>query len=91
MILRKIEEFYFRYFAQLTIESEDIWLRAIISLIMILTALLAVVLDVLMLKQLARIVLFIFAGEMGVFGLLWIIVFFYHNWRIRHEKTIRNK
>ena len=87
--LRKLEEFYFRYFAQSTIESEDIWLRAMVSLTMILTALTAVVFDVLLLPKLARVTLFIFAGEMGIFGLLWIIVFFYHNWRIKHESNIK--
>jgi len=83
--MRKLEQFFFRYFSTSTLYAEDAWVRwAPYSAMMALVAG-GIFSESLGAPILAKILFFSFAGIFTTFGILWIIVWFYHNWRIRHE------
>jgi uncharacterized membrane protein YesL len=83
--MRKLEEFWFRYFSQATEYTKDNWLRMTVAGVMLLTTLLGVIFDTFGYPRLAKVSFLLFSLEMIIFALLWITVFFYHNWRIKHE------
>jgi len=84
--MRKLEQFFFRYFSQSTQFSEDAWLRwAFYTFLFVLVAG-GILNENLGAPIIAKIFFFSFAGIFTTFGILWIIVWFYHNWRIYHEK-----
>ena len=81
--MRKLELFFFRYFSQETLDSKDGWVRRLVGLIMFVPFLIAFVLTI-MWKS-AKVPTYIFMGMLIPFAIVWIVIFFYHNWRIKHN------
>jgi hypothetical protein len=81
--MRKIEQFWFKYFSYSTRNSEDCWLRYMVYLILFIPSAIGVGLDIL--GKNGLIWIYIFCGLLIIFAIPWIIIFFYHNWRIKNR------
>lgn len=89
--MRRLEIFFFKYFSTSTIDNDDDnWLRYLVALILFTPALLGIVLDTTGRPISALLCFILFMALMVIFGVVWIIVFFYHNWRIRYERQDNN-
>jgi hypothetical protein len=81
--MKKLEEFWFRYFSYSTINSKYGWVRYLWYVILLIPLVIGVVLD--LFHKNGHVPLFIFLGMFGSFAIVWMVVWFYHNWRIKHE------
>jgi hypothetical protein len=81
--MKKLEIFFFRYFSQETFGNKDGWVRNVVAIIMFIPFLTAFTLTVI--GKNAKIPTYIFMGLLVPFAVLWIIVWFYHNYRIKHK------
>jgi len=80
--MKKLEQFFFRYYSYDTLNDDRYnWLRYVTAIIFLIPVVGAVVLDLLNIN--CRIPLCVFMGLFLPFCVLWIVVWFYHNWRIR--------
>ncbi len=83
--MKKLEQFWFRYYSQATVNNDnDNWLRYVTAIVLFIPAAIAVILDVLGGNGTIPIIIFILL--MVLFSITWIVVYFYHNWRIRHDR-----
>jgi hypothetical protein len=85
--MRRLEEIWFRYFSQDTLYTEDAWVRYTVALVFLWTAFCGVIADVLGNQPLAKAFFITFTIEIGLFSLIWIVIWIYHNWRIKHESN----
>jgi len=86
--MRKLEQIWFRYFSEATLDSqEDGWVRYTVAFTLFMIAMAGVACDMLGYHTPAKVLFLIFSIALSLFGALWITVFFYHNWRIRHESN----
>lgn len=84
--LQKLEAFRFRYFSRSTLDNDDDnWLRYVVAIAMLVPAAIGVVFDLTGQRVEAVIWFCIFTGLLVGFAVVWIVVWFYHNWRLRHE------
>lgn len=73
----------FRYYSFSTLgNNKDVWVRYITVIVFAIPIIVAIVLDQLKLNYI--IPLYIFMGLFLPFAVIWIIIWFYHKWRIRH-------
>lgn len=78
-----LEKFWFRYFSSSTLDSKDYWVRYIVYGIMMIPFSLGFLFTILELSDLVGICSYILAGMLVPFAIVWIIVWFYHNWKIK--------
>ena len=84
--LANLEKWWFRLFSQETVDDEDYWwVRIVVVGIMIWTGFGAMVFDMSHKAAPAKVLFIIYTIEIFLFAFLWLIVWFYHNWRIKHE------
>lgn len=83
--MKKLEQFFFRYFSAATQFSEDAWVRWTFYIFLVALVAGGIFSENLGAPILAKIFFYSFAGIYTTFGILWIIVWFYHKWRINHE------
>jgi hypothetical protein len=81
--MRKLEQFWFRYFSEATLNTKSGWVRYAVAAFFGWTALLGVLFDVFGRHTPAKVLFIIFFLELLLFGLLWITAWVYHNWRLR--------
>jgi hypothetical protein len=81
--MRKLETFFFRYFSFETLNTKDSWVRYTWAAILTSLAMIACILNATTGK--GQILILIFITLFTIFALLWILVFFYHNWRIKNK------
>ena len=77
--MKKLETFFFKYFSESTKDNEDSWVRWAFALLLIVLALGAVITDQTGNLMASRVFLSVFNIIFVPFGVLWIIVWFYHN------------
>lgn len=82
--MRKLEIFWFRYFSYSTTDSKDGWVRWVVTGVMFFPAVIGAIMDINDRNALPWI--WIYIGLMVAFAVVWITVWFYHNWRIKHER-----
>jgi hypothetical protein len=78
-----LEKTYFRYFSASTIDSDEWGVRYIVYLIILIPLCIGIVLD--LFDKDWRIPVFIFSGMLLMFGIFWIITWFFHNWKIKKQ------
>ena len=84
--LERFERWWFRYFSQETLEvEEDVWVRWTFAGFFLWTGLGGVFFDLIGEPKPSKAMFIIYSLELLIFGLTWIFVWFYHNWRIKHE------
>lgn len=76
-----LEKIYFRYFSIATIGSKEWYVRYLVYVIFLIPLCVGIILD--LFDKDWRIPIYIFTGIFFIFGILWIITWFYHNWRIK--------
>jgi high-affinity Fe2+/Pb2+ permease len=85
--MRKLEEWWFHYYSTAMFYAGiDLWVRYVTWGILALPAIAGIVLDQLGMPIGAGLCFILFMALMIVFSALWIIVWIYHNWRIKHER-----
>ena len=80
-ILDWLEEMFFRFFSESTQHTKDGWVRFVVYLVFLIPIVVGVVLDQIGKNYLPAIT--VFAVLFLPFCLLWIITWFYHNWKIK--------
>ena len=85
-MLNKLDDFWFKYFSIATINSPDGWVRKAVGGVMLIPFLISFAFVIFDNMPVAQFIGFIYAGMLLVFAIVWIFVFFYHNWRIKHGK-----
>ena len=84
--MQKLETFFFKYFSYATRNDENSWVRyALVAFFTIICAC-GIYCDVMGYENLAKVLFDSFLYLFTAFGILWIITWFYHKWRIRHER-----
>jgi Na+/melibiose symporter-like transporter len=89
--MRKLEEFWFRIFSEKTANIKDWWARYVVWTILATPFIIGVIINLVLGGSKGIGWVLVGCGIMVVFAIIWITVFFYHNWRIKKEKTKLNK
>lgn len=76
-----LEEMFFRFFSESTQYTKDGWVRFVVYILFVIPLVVAVVLD--QTGHDYRPAMVIFAALFLPFCILWIITWFYHNWKIK--------
>ena len=84
--MKKLEAFFFKYFSESTKDSEDSWVRWAFAILLLAIGMGVAITDSNGYEVAARVLVYIFNAIFVPFGVLWIIVWFYHNWRIKNNK-----
>jgi hypothetical protein len=79
--MRKLEEFWFRYFSESTLNTKDCWVRYVVALILAFPYIVGILLDILGMDY--TIPVLIGVVLMVCFAALWITVWFYHENRLK--------
>jgi hypothetical protein len=83
--MKKLEELWFRFFSESTINTKDWWVRYVVYATMFLPMLTGVIINVVKGEQFGLAWVLVGGGILVVFGIIWIVTWFYHIWRIKHE------
>jgi len=83
--MKKFINFWFRYFSENTINTKDWWVRDVVWFIMALPMIIGVIINVTHNFKGGLGWALIGGGILGIFAIIWIFVFFYHNWLIKKE------
>jgi hypothetical protein len=81
--MRKLEQFWFKYFSYATKDNEDSWVRYAVVAVFTLICAVAIYSDVQGYEALAEILFDTFLYLFLAFGITWIVVWIYHNIRLR--------
>lgn len=84
--MRKLEAFWFKYFSYSTLGNEDDWVRYAVVVFLTAVAIAGITCDVLDKRTLAKVLLNSYGILLLLFGIIWIVIYFYHNYRIKHER-----
>jgi len=84
--MRKLEQFWFKYFSYATKDNEDSWVRWAVATYLSGLASVGIIADVLGVKDLAEFSFTALLISFAIFGTLWIIVWIYHNIRLRRNE-----
>ena len=85
IMFNKFEIFWFKYFSANTANTSDGGVRRVVAGVMCIPLLIAFFFTVVDMMAVAKVFGLIYAGLLVAFAIVWIFVFFYHNWRIKHE------
>ena len=85
-MLNKLDDFWFKYFSIATINFPDWWVRKAVVGVMLIPFLAALFCSIIGADAAVKVFGLIFCFMLLIFGIVWIFVFFYHNWRIKHGK-----
>ena len=85
-MLNKLDDFWFKYFSIVTLNSSDGWVRKAVGGVMLVPFLAALFFSIIENDALVKVFGLIFVFMLLIFGAVWIFIFFYHNWRINHGK-----
>lgn len=83
-MMRKLEELWFRFFSENTANTKDWWVRYLVWGILATPAIIGVIVNEVKGNNAGLPWIYVFAGMLLVFAIVWIIVYYYHNWRIKH-------
>ena len=83
-----LENKWFLWFSRSTLDTQKLQVRDVVAIVMLIPFMFGFVFTILGLQDLVRIFIFIELGMLVPFALVWIFVFFYHNWKI---KKLNNK
>lgn len=83
-ILDFLEEFYFKYFSGSTANSENGWVRYVVYGVMFIPLTLGLFFTIIGLIDLARFFGNVLLIMLIPFAVVWIIVYFYHNWKLKN-------
>jgi uncharacterized membrane protein YhaH (DUF805 family) len=82
--MRKLEQWWFRYFSYATKDNDDAWVRWLVMFILCVPCTIGCVLNLTHGKGQTWILISFFM--LIAFAIPWITVYFYHNYRIRKEQ-----
>lgn len=83
--MRKLEEFWFKCFSESAAVTNVGWVRYIVVCVMAIPAIIGISKNLILGGSAGIGWMFIYFGILGLFGLVWIVIRFYHYWRIKHE------
>lgn len=84
--MKKLEELWFRFFSESTLNSKDWWVRYVVWFIIALPMIIGVIINATHNFKGGLGWLLFGLGLLIVFAIVWIVVFYYHKWRIKHDR-----
>lgn len=81
--MRKLEQFWFKYFSYATKDDDNSWVRWAVATVFVLLSISGTVADMQGYEALAKILFDIFIILFTAFGFTWIVIWIYHNIRLR--------
>jgi len=81
--LDQLEERWFWWFSISTIDTKHWQVRDTVGAIMLIPFAFGFLFTVMGLQDLVRIFIYIELGMLVPFALVWIFIFFYHNWKLK--------
>jgi succinate dehydrogenase hydrophobic anchor subunit len=85
-MLNKLDDFWFKYFSIATLNSSDGWVRKAVGGVMLVPFLISFAFVIADNMPVAQTIGLIYGAILLVFAIVWVFVFFYHKWRIKHGK-----
>ena len=83
-VMKRLEQFWFKCFSSETLEDPTyFWVRWVWYIILIIPLIIAVILDHFKSDYIPALI--VFGCLFGPFVIIWIIVWFYHRWRVKKE------
>ena len=83
--MKKLEEFWFRIFSEKTINTKDWWVRYVVWAILAFPFVVGVIINATHHFKGGIGWILVGCGMMVIFAVIWITVYYYHNWRIKKE------